>query len=403
MLYSQSNSDKKKIFTKSLLETPKNITPFNEQQSDAAFIYNGSKIIIKKQFTFEIIKKVLKKILVTMFLSIIFYLQFFHFDSLIKLEMEMTNDVFYNNLATKESTIYDIIRFFNSFGLIFPHLLIAFMICIYHKEQVNINLMICNFLIYSNIGVFFNIIFKNERPFWTINIYQIEPKMCKRSYGNPDMFLFNCIGFAYYIFTILRKLKIHLIAVILIFIILIFLNILCFIYFYIDGQIFLTQYFLMFGLVFAAVYLLKIIKKPLEDLFEGISISKSKNKTNRFSVIVILLILVFFFIYIYFNDMDNDRHIHCITNVLECYAFKQNKEFGVYFWPNNSIDKVIGSYPSLFYSQGIFCVISFCLSLFFSNFVIKKNKFWYSNYKPLLFMKIIATYIILISSLGTLN
>ena len=361
---------------------------------------SGFKLNVTKRINKKVLKKILRKIIVIGFLSIVIYLELFHYTNFTNKEMKFLSEVFENGQKYKHNFGFDIFEFLTNIGFFFPFLGFICILFLYHTEKVNLHLMICNFFLYSFVGVLFCMIFEGDRPFWRMDIQEIQPRLCKRNFANPDPFLFNFFGLQYYVMTLLNKLKFSRVMIVLLWVLSSLLNLLFFLFFYIDGQIFLTEFLLMPGLAFAAIYFLKLFKKPLEDIFEGLSVKKSKNKIKRFYFLIILLLVLFMIQNIYRSQMKEDSGTQKIANVIECYSFIKGYGPTSIVRPNKSVNRIVGLYPTMFFSQGIVSVLGMLLGLFVAHFFIKDNRFWFKNSKKIFVFRILSCLIVIILSIG---
>jgi hypothetical protein len=271
-------------------------------------------------------------------------------------------------------------------------------VILYDKEHTILHVAVTNFLLYTTIGIVISLILSGERPFWALGVSHITTRLCRRNFSNPDPLLFNLFGLCYYFLHLLRKFKVSLVIRVLFVLFFGLINIIAFMFLYIDAQIYLTDYLLMPGLSFATIYILKPFKKFFERIFEGLSAKKSKDKTRRYYMVLVLFLVLILQNILFNEKLFNDRNIDFISNIIKCYS--QGQPDGTIILPNNSFDKIVGTYPTMFYSQGIYALIGMVFGLIVSHYFIKENRFWFEYSKKVFYARFIIGLILAVFFLG---
>lgn len=360
-----------------------------------------NKFKISKSFNREVCGQVAKKVAVVTFLSVVIYLQVFHYASFTRAERRFLPGLFHDMKPFKSSPIFLVFSFLAKSGFLTLYLSSIFVVFLYNQEQVNLHLTMCNFFLYTTLGVFVSLLLSGERPFWGLDTSQDSIHLCKRSFSNPDLLLFNFFGFFYYFMNVLRRFKVRVFLRGLFVCGLFLFNVLVFMLLYIDAQIYLSAYCLMPGLSLACIYLLKPFKKPLKKIFEGLYIKKSKHKTKRFNLLLILLLVIFLQNSVYWSIISSDRNVDYISKIIECYS--QRAAPGQVVLPNNSYDKIVGAYPTIVYSQGVYALSGMLVGLFVSHRFIKDNRFWFEYSRRVFYWRLVASFFVVGCSMGRLS
>jgi hypothetical protein len=377
----------------------------DEEDSDDEFIllssenfFSKKKFKISKSFDRKVFQKVFKKVLVIGLLSIVIYLEFFYYSHFTNLEKQYLPEMYKQVEYYKNYFPFKMFESFIRFGYLTAFIGCFIVIFLYDKELVNLHLTVTNFLLYTSLGIFMSLLLSGERPYWVLGVRHDSTKICRRNFANPEPLLFNLFGLCYYFVNLLSKYKISLTIRVIFVLFFVLLNIIIFMFLYIDAQIYLTDYLLMPGLCFACIYILKPFKKFLEKIFEGLSAKKSKDKTRKYYLVLMLFLIIFLQNTLYSEILSNDRKIDYISNIIRCYS--QNQDDDKIILPNNSFDKIVGAYPTMFYSQGIYALIGMILGLFISHYFIKENRFWFEYSKKVFYTRFIVGFTLSIIFLG---
>lgn len=353
---------------------------------------------ISKSFNRIVFSTVLKQILIIIFLSTVLYLQVYHIESFIQMETAYLPRIYMNLGYYKKYVPFEVYAFISELGYITPLLACTIIVIFSDRENVRLHLTISNFLFYSTLGVILSFLLKGERPFWDLGIGHFDLHLCKRHFSNPDPLLFNFFGFCYYFNYLFKKYKTHFLPRILFALILIILNLLFFLFLYIDAQIYLSQYLLMPGFSFACISVLKPLNKPLKRIFEGLSVKRVKHKTTRFYLLLALFLWLFIQNSLLLSTITEDRNIDYIANVVTCFTRLYKKPEPVL--PNRNYDKIVGAYPTMFYSQGVYGLIGMLVGLFTAHYMVKDNGFWYQGKNKVFYWRVLLSVLVIVLTLG---
>ena len=348
-------------------------------------------------------KKILKKVLLTsvvvLCLAITFYAQFFHYRYLTQIELEYL-PTFYESVSDVKNHNFgfNIIKFLRSLFFFFP--LVAVICALFLPSQSQCHVVLSYFFVYSSLGVFAVILFSNPRPYWQLELPVSDSTLCLRSFGHPDTLLFDSLGFAYYIFTLLRKLKFAAWLRWSVLFTLLLFNFLIFLCLFADGQVFLTQYLLTPGLFLAAIILVRALKKSFESVFEGLNSQRKNSNTTRFYFTICLFLVLILLQNFAAGISSTNRNMDWVTTAMECIAAQNSKQ--KLQFPNPSLDRIVGVYPLMMSSQGVVALLGMTLGLFLAHFTISDNRFWLKFSKKLFVWRIGLSSLAVVLCIGSL-
>lgn len=356
------------------------------------------KRIYPKSVRDKILRKVILTAIAIFCLSITFYIQFFHVEYLIGMELNYLPSVYDAASPYKKNFVFRMVGFLRSLYFVFP--MIFVIICTFLKSESQSHILMSSYFLYSTLGVVMASFLSSKRPYWSLPLAQSDSVLCLRSFAHPETLLFDMLGFAYYVFAFQRKMKIRdcirwgTLLTLLLF------NFLVFFCLFVDGQIFLTQYMLMPGIFLADIIIVRSLKRVFETVFEGLSSQRENSKAARFyftlGLFILLCIMQNFVIY----QSSSERGMTSVTIAMECLSVQKQSQDLIY--PNPSFDRIVGRYPLMMGSQGLIALFGMTLGLFVAHFVIVDHRFWFNFSKKLFLWRLGLTSFSVFLCLGRL-